>query len=561
MAKTRFLALARVSSREQEREGFSLDIQEDALKREAERRHGIIIKLWRIAETASKKDERKTFKELIVYAKQYAAELDGILFYKIDRAARNLFDYVELERLESEFGVPFFSVTQPTENTPSGRMQRRMLASMASFYTEQQSLDVMEGVKRRVECGLFPQKAPYGYRNLRVDRRGLVEVDPVNGPKITKLFHMHAYEQLTLDGLRDRLYHVGILYSESCPRFPRSKLYAILRDRSYLGDVKFRGDWHAGTHPPLVDQVTWDRVQVLLGGKVYRSHDLTYAGDLIRCKHCGHTVTGESVIKKSTGKEYVYYRCAVYNAPDHPRVRLSEDKLDRQHLSIFDKLRIQSDGHREWFLRQIRNRTANQREGEQERASEVARQLSLILQQRDVLLNMRLNGEVCADAYAVKEAELREREIRLQAMTTESVRRCEVEMPSNAFDLSQCLHEKWAAANRSMKRRIVRAISMKLQLAEAEVIPSPVKPLDVLYGGSMAVRSAHKINTDGEATNSTGRRYGAALAGVPSWITPDEIAEAIRVWRSGYQQSLTPEDALEIILNVRALFDVLFPLK
>lgn len=32
-----YLALARVSSREQEREGFSLDVQEDALRRYAER--------------------------------------------------------------------------------------------------------------------------------------------------------------------------------------------------------------------------------------------------------------------------------------------------------------------------------------------------------------------------------------------------------------------------------------------------------------------------------------------------------------------------------------------
>jgi len=163
MARKKFIALARVSSREQEREGFSLDIQEDALQRDAERRNGKIIKLWRIAETASKSDERRTFKELVAFAKRHAADLDGILFHKIDRAARNLFDYVELERLESEFHVPFFSVTQPTENSPSGRMQRRMLASMASYYTEQQSLDVREGVKRRVECGLFPQKAAYGY--------------------------------------------------------------------------------------------------------------------------------------------------------------------------------------------------------------------------------------------------------------------------------------------------------------------------------------------------------------------------------------------------------------
>ncbi|MGA2034165.1 MAG: recombinase family protein, partial [Thermoguttaceae bacterium] len=156
----KYVALARVSSREQQREGFSLDIQEDALRRYAERMGGIIVKLFRIAETATKQDERKAFKELLAYAKKHAEELTGLLFYKVDRAARNLFDYVELERLESEHGLEFISVSQPTENTPAGRMQRRMLASMASFYTEQQSLDVREGLTRRVKEGWFVGHAP-----------------------------------------------------------------------------------------------------------------------------------------------------------------------------------------------------------------------------------------------------------------------------------------------------------------------------------------------------------------------------------------------------------------
>ena len=59
-----FVALARVSSRQQEREGFSLEVQEDALKRYATQAGGEIVKLLRIAETASKTDERKTFREL-----------------------------------------------------------------------------------------------------------------------------------------------------------------------------------------------------------------------------------------------------------------------------------------------------------------------------------------------------------------------------------------------------------------------------------------------------------------------------------------------------------------
>jgi DNA invertase Pin-like site-specific DNA recombinase len=109
-----FVGLARVSSREQEREGFSLEIQEDAIKRYAEQHQGQVVRLFKIAETASKRDERKTFKEMVSYAKKNSFALDGLLFYKVDRAARNLFDYVELERLESEYGCRLF----PSRNRP-----------------------------------------------------------------------------------------------------------------------------------------------------------------------------------------------------------------------------------------------------------------------------------------------------------------------------------------------------------------------------------------------------------------------------------------------------------
>lgn len=158
MTKKRYVALARVSSREQEREGFSLEIQEEALDRYAKQHGGSIVKLFRIAETATKPDERRTFREFLAYAKKNASELTGLLFMKVDRAARNLFDYVELERLESECGLEVIYVTQPTENTPAGRMLRRTLANMASFYTEQQSVDVRGGLERRVQTGLFPNK-------------------------------------------------------------------------------------------------------------------------------------------------------------------------------------------------------------------------------------------------------------------------------------------------------------------------------------------------------------------------------------------------------------------
>lgn len=257
-------------------------MQEEALRRYATQAGGEIVKLFRIAETASKGEERKTFRELVAYAKKNAAGLDGLLFYKVDRAARNLFDYVELERLESEYDLPFISVSQPTENTTAGRMMRRTLANMASFYTEQQSVDVREGLARRVQEGWFVGMAPYGYRNIRKDGRGIVEIDPQAVANVKRIYHLYAFENVTLDGLVARLHAEGLIFRASQPKFPRSMVHAILKDRAYIGEILHKGEWYPGKHEPLIDRATWNRVQTLLGGHIYQSHALTYAGDLIQ---------------------------------------------------------------------------------------------------------------------------------------------------------------------------------------------------------------------------------------------------------------------------------------
>jgi hypothetical protein len=45
----------------------------------------------------------------------------------------------------------------------------------------------------------------------------------------------------------------------------RSKVHRILRDRAYIGDVKYHGGWVPGRHKAIVDLTTFARVQELLG--------------------------------------------------------------------------------------------------------------------------------------------------------------------------------------------------------------------------------------------------------------------------------------------------------
>ena len=84
--KKRYIGWARVSSREQEQEGFSLDVQVDGFHEWARHESGIVDPVFKVSETATKADERRKFKGMIDFAKRHAAEYDGILFYKIDRA-------------------------------------------------------------------------------------------------------------------------------------------------------------------------------------------------------------------------------------------------------------------------------------------------------------------------------------------------------------------------------------------------------------------------------------------------------------------------------------------
>jgi len=48
----------------------------------------------------------------------------------------------------------------------------------------------------------------------------------------------------------------------------------------------------------------------------------------------------------------------------------------------------------------------------------------------------------------------------------------------------------------------------------------------------------------------------AVPAGAPRWVTPELLADTLRVWQP-YYGNLTSPDALSIITNVGNLFDVL----
>jgi predicted Zn finger-like uncharacterized protein len=481
-----FVAWARVSSARQKKEGFSLEDQEQRLIEFAGRLGGSVIQLFKIAETASRREERLTFREFTTYVKRHHRRLAGMLFVKVDRAARNIRDWADLEQLSEEMGVPLFFPDQPTAETPAGRMQRRMSAVFASYQTDQQATDIRAGHKRRVENGL-PLGRQYGIRLVRVNGRSIVEHDPIDAAKVKRIFELFAYQPLTIETLIDSLARQGIIYTDRNPKFTKSTLHRILHNRAYVGEVWYQGLWHPGKFEPLVDRQTFQIVQDKFGTdfRVCRDHQITFAGGLIKCGHCGHVITGETKVKKSpdgTTREYTYYRCTHYRSEGHPVIHWKESEIDQQFLSLFDQIRIDDPEIRQWFVDVIKARANAGQDQNHEHRKELQRQHEQVAAKLSALLELRVDGEIGQEEYAAKHRELHERQaaIRLQLETTDMDGKEVAALAIKAFELSQNLKARWVTSDYRAKRTILEIMCESVLSNFEKLDISLRKPFDLL---------------------------------------------------------------------------------
>ncbi len=238
-------------------------------------------------------------------------------------------------------------------------------------------------------------------------------------------------------------------------------------------------------------------MQTLLGGKVYKAHELTYAGELITCEHCGRPVTGEVVIKKQTGKEYIYYRCSRCTQPNHPRDRVREQDLDAQVLALFDQIK-QPEPVQQWFREALIGWSADNQSRSRTRATDIQSQLDDVRRQQDRLLNIHLAGTIDTASFSAKNTEFRDRvaALTLDLESTDRRKDERADLALTVFELSQSLNGKWVTADYATKRQILDWVCLNLVLKGATLGIATRKPFNCLVEGlSVSISGEGGIRT------------------------------------------------------------------
>ena len=299
LSGNRFLAYVRVSSSLQSR-GTSLDEQKSYISQYAKAREFSIVKFYEEVESASKIG-RELFDEMVQQLKK--ERLQGIIFHKVDRSARNPRDQALLYELMLQ-GYEFHFVSEGISTAdPIGRNMMYLMWGMASGYSENLKAEVNKGIMGRLKQGRWPFHAPLGYVS-GPDCTKLI--DPIKGPMVKKLFEEYATGRYSVHDLTGLANKIG-LTSNRGTRLDKNALYRTLRKTFYYGLMTHskRGAF-PGEHDTLISKTLYDKVQFVLGQRGFKRDnrfDYSFWG-LLKCHVCGRP------LKSMTAKKrYHYYHC------------------------------------------------------------------------------------------------------------------------------------------------------------------------------------------------------------------------------------------------------------
>ena len=234
----------RVSTEEQAQHGYSLAGQEDALKNYCSALGYEIYQIYR-DEGKSAKDirHRPAMQELLSDAENN--KFSAIFIYKLDRFSRSLKDLIlTIDKLK-EWGIDFVSLQDRIETaSASGKLMFHIISAFAEFERNIIGERTTFGMARKSKEGGAVSKPPFGYKMM--DKR--LELDSEKAGQVQHLFERYL-EGVSLNKLA-RDYGLTV-----------NGIKKVLKNRAYVGKVKFAGVENEGVHTHLVEDKTFNQVQ------------------------------------------------------------------------------------------------------------------------------------------------------------------------------------------------------------------------------------------------------------------------------------------------------------
>lgn len=387
----------RVSSKDQEK-GYSLDAQKKLLNTYAGKQKFKITKIYRISESASGKQVRKIFNEMLKYVEKN--NIQNILCEKVDRLTRNpkdatsISDWInEDENRKVHFVKENFVLDKNTRAHEN--LVWDMKVAIARFYTNNLSEEVRKGQKEKLAQGWLPRTAPLGYKTIGDEGQKMHVIDEKFAPYIKKAFELYATGNYSLNKLNNELYDNG-LRSKSGKRVSKSLLHQYLQNPFYKGYNRWNDEVTKGKQTPLVSEEVFERVQELLtrnlNGAQYKKHNTLFQG-LVTCEACSGSVTWQ------LQKGDFYGNCNTKGCEGRAERYLKMEDVEHTLLPMLIEVAPKSERVLEWLEQALKESHKEEIEFTKNKRTALNAQFEKLQTRLDRLYDDKVDGIISGEDY------------------------------------------------------------------------------------------------------------------------------------------------------------------
>ncbi len=340
----RAVLYARVSSDDRGNDGRNLDGQLDMCRMYAQENG------WRVVAELAEDDkgasgaafELPKLKQALEMAQ--ARGFDVLVVRELDRLSRNLAKQLIVEEELGRAGVQIEYAMADYPDTPEGRLNKHIRATIAEFEREKIAERMSRGRRQKVKAGsvLVAGRPPYGYDVAEVDGKTTLVINQKEARIINLIFtwYVEGDEKgrvMTINDIVHRLGEMGIpTRGDQRPeqhwkkrgrgQWHRGTVHRMLTNETYCGV------WHYGKRrrngggwvfndssdqlpvsvPPIVSADIWEAVQVRLAENTTRRPPRRYQylmSGRVTCGECGLKMAGKP------GGTQRYYRCPARSNP------------------------------------------------------------------------------------------------------------------------------------------------------------------------------------------------------------------------------------------------------
>ena len=408
----RAVIFARVSSKSQEDEGYSLDSQVKLMRGYCENRGLIVDQIFKIAESASKNEQRRIFQRAMKYISD--SDIKNLVVEKVDRHVRNLHDAVDTNdwlTVDEERKIHFVKDTLIMHKNSRSQewLNWGIRVVMAKNYIDNLREEAMKGWAEKLAQGWLPAVPPPGYKTVTENGKRIHVPDPATKGIVKELFELYLEPSQSIATITNELYARGIRTRKG-RAYVKSHVQKVLTNPFYIGTNHFDGKDYPGMQETFISKELFKRVQVKMHGKrpaKQRKHNPVFK-NLINCERCGGLVTWQ------LQKGRYYGACQRLKPECRGAKTIREDRAETYIMEKLNELVCPSPEIIDWVSAQMRERYSEKYAAHEEAMQAIDSQLVRLKRMENELYDDKLAGEISRETYTAKHANLQAQQVELE---------------------------------------------------------------------------------------------------------------------------------------------------